>query len=226
MSTNLKTLADKIAKSKDVLKEALERFPGKIALAWTGGKDSTTTLHLLREVGGGQVPVPVLNIDTSVKFKEIYEFRDRLASEWQLDLIIERNEEALKTIQIAEDKEECCLRLKAEVIARSLVKYGWQALITGTRWDEHPDRAQEEYFSHRDAPPHYRVQPILHFTELDIWQYIRSNYVPFCSLYNRGYRSLGCEPCTQLGRLGQGERSGRDQDKEEIMRRLRSLGYF
>ncbi|MEW6387780.1 MAG: phosphoadenosine phosphosulfate reductase family protein [Thermodesulfobacteriota bacterium] len=223
---SLKTLDDKVAKSKEILKEALERFPDKIALAWTGGKDSTTTLHLLREVGGGQVTVPVLNIDTSVKFKEIYEFRDRLAREWQLNLVIERNDEALQEIQIAQDKEECCLRLKAEVIARSLLKYGWQALITGMRWDEHADRAQEEYFVHRDAPPHWRVQPILHFTEMDIWQYIKSRQVPFCSLYSRGYRSLGCEPCTQLGRADRAERAGRDRAKEEIMRRLRAMGYF
>ncbi|OGP73004.1 MAG: phosphoadenosine phosphosulfate reductase [Deltaproteobacteria bacterium RBG_13_58_19] len=220
----LKTLDDKVAKTKEILKEALERFPDKIALAWTGGKDSTTTLHLLREVGGGQVPV--LNIDTSVKFKEIYEFRDRLAQEWQLNLIIERNEEALKELQIAADKEECCLRLKAEVIARSLLKYGWQALITGMRWDEHPDRAKEEYFAYRDAPPHWRVQPLLHFTELDVWQYIKSRKIPYCSLYARGYRSLGCEPCTQLGRSDRAERAGRDQSKEEIMRRLRDMGYF
>jgi len=132
---HLKTLDDKIAKSKEILKEALERFPDKIALAWTGGKDSTTTLHLLKILHNGKVPIPVLNIDTGVKFKEIYEFRNRIAKEWNLNLIVERNEEALQTIKVAENKEECCLRLKAEVIANSLIKYGWQALITGMRRD-------------------------------------------------------------------------------------------
>jgi phosphoadenosine phosphosulfate reductase len=222
----LKTLEDKVKKSQEVLKEALERFAGKIALAWTGGKDSTTTLHLLRDLYGGQVPIPVLNIDTSAKFKEIYEFRDRIAKDWGLDLRIEKNEEALKEIVIAADKAECCFRLKAEVIARSLVKYGWEALIVALRWDEQPDRARDEYFVYHETPPHYRVQPILHFTELDIWSYIRSRNVPFCSLYRKGYRSLGCEPCTKVGVPGQAERAGRDQTKEEIMKRLRALGYF
>lgn len=222
----LKTLEDKVRKSQEVLKEALERFSKNIALAWTGGKDSTTTLHLLREVCGGQVPIPVLNIDTSVKFREIYEFRDRLAAEWGLDLRIERNEEALKVIKIAADKEECCFRLKAEVIARALVKYGWQALITGLRWDEQPDRAQDDYFMWHETPPHYRVQPILHMRELDIWSYIRSRNVPYCSLYQKGYRSLGCEPCTKTGLPGLAERAGRHQSKEEIMKRLRAMGYF
>jgi phosphoadenosine phosphosulfate reductase len=220
------SLEDKVKKSQEVLKEALTRFAGRIALAWTGGKDSTTTLHILRDLCGGEVPIPVLNIDTSVKFKEIYEFRDRLAADWGLDLRIERNDEALKEIVIAADKAECCFRLKAEVIARSLTKYGWQALITGMRWDEHPDRGRDDYFVHYETPPHYRVQPILHFRELDIWSYIRSRQVPFCSLYQKGYRSLGCEPCTKTGMPGRAERAGRDQTKEEIMKRLRAMGYF
>lgn len=223
---SLKSLEEKIAKSKEVLREALERFSPNIALAWTGGKDSTTTLHLLRDICGGKVPIPVLNIDTSVKFKEIYEFRNRISQEWNLNLIIERNEEALETIKVAANKEECCLRLKAEVIADSMKKYGWEALITGMRWDEQPDRTREEYFSPRENPAHMRVHPLLHFTEMDIWQYIKTYDVPYCELYHRGYRSLGCEPCTKLGVLDGPERAGRDQQKEEIMGRLRGLGYF
>ncbi len=219
-------LDEKIAKSKEILKEALERFPDKIALAWTGGKDSTTTLHLLRNLNDGKVPIPVLNIDTGVKFKEIYEFRNRIAQEWNLNLIIERNEEALQTIKVAGNKEECCLRLKAEVISNALTKYGWQALITGMRWDEQPERSKEVYFALVAHPPHVRVHPILHFTEVDIWQYINDKQVPYCSLYRRGYRSLGCEPCTKLGIPEGPERAGRDRRKEEIMQRLRKMGYF
>jgi phosphoadenosine phosphosulfate reductase len=220
------TFPEKIAKSKEILQEALQRFEGKIALAWTGGKDSTTALHLLREVNGGHVPIPVLNIDTSVKFKEIYDFRDRLAAEWALDLRIESNVEALKTIKIAENKEECCFLLKAEVIRASLDKYGWQALITGIRWDEQPERGREDYFSPQHNPEHIRVQPILHFTEKDIWQYIKTYDVPYCELYHQGFRSLGCEPCTRHGHHGGPERGGRDPKKEEIMKRLRKMGYF
>jgi phosphoadenosine phosphosulfate reductase len=220
------SLNEKITKSHEVLKEALERYDGSIALAWTGGKDSTTTLHLVRELCKGKVHIPVLNIDTSVKFKEIYDFRDHLAKEWRLNLVIERNDEALKTIKIAENKEECCMRLKADVIAQAIKKYGWQALITGMRWDEQPGRENETYFSPRTNPDHVRVHPILHFTELDIWHYIKEHNVPYCVLYQRGYRSLGCEPCTKLGGSSGPERAGRDQNKEEIMKRLRAMGYF
>jgi phosphoadenosine phosphosulfate reductase len=222
----LRTLEEKIDQSQKILQEALARYGSKMAIAWTGGKDSTTTLHLLRQLGGGRVLIPVLNIDTSAKFKEIYEFRDRLAREWQLDLRIERNEEALKSIKIAANKEECCMMLKSQVITDSLQKYGWEALITGMRWDEQPERTRESYFSPRENPPHMRVHPILHFTEMDIWQYIKDFNLPYCELYQKGYRSLGCEPCTRLGAAGGDERAGRDQTKEEIMKRLRAMGYF
>jgi phosphoadenosine phosphosulfate reductase len=219
-------LDDQIMKSQEVIQESLNRFSGKIALAWTGGKDSTTILHLLKGVCGGQIAIPILNIDTTVKFKEIYAFRNQLAQTWNLNLIVERNDEALKAIKIAENKEECCLRLKADVIAQSIEKYGWEALITGMRWDEQPDRVKETYFSPRQNPAHTRVHPILHLNELDIWQYIKNHNVPYCELYRRGYRSLGCEPCTKLGVAGGPERAGRDQHKEEIMKRLRGMGYF
>lgn len=219
-------LEEKIRLSREVLEEALARFEGAIALAWTGGKDSTTILHLLREIGGGRVPIPVLNIDTSVKFPEIYAFRDRLAREWELNLIIARNEEAIRTIRIAADQEECCTLLKTQVIARAIADHGWQALITGMRWDEQPDRRQEAYFAPRPSPEHVRVHPILHFTELDIWAYQKTHDVPFCSLYRQGYRSLGCAPCTQRGIAGGAERAGRNPKKEEIMKRLRAMGYF
>lgn len=221
------TLEQKEAKSLEVLKDALDRFQGKIATTFTGGKDSLTVLHLLKRLGEGKVPVPVLNLDTTVKFKEVIEFRDRMAREWDLDLIITTNKEGLKKVKIAVDHEHCCLVLKAEAINMAMEKQGWNALITGVRWDEQPARISEEYFSQR--PGHTRVQPILHFSELDIWAYIEKYQLPYCSLYDQGYRSLGCEPCTvkSVRPRGDGpEREGRAQEKEQVMAQLRDLGYF
>lgn len=221
------TLAEKEARSIEVLKEALKRFDGKIATTFTGGKDSLVVLHLLRRIGDGKVPVPVLNLDTTVKFKEALEFRDRMAREWDLDLIITTNREGLKKIKIAENEAECCHVLKTDAINMAVDKHGWKALITGVRWDEQEARINEEYFS--EKPEHTRVQPILHFTEIDIWDYIEKHKLPYCSLYDQGYRSLGCEPCTSPSTRPRGdgpEREGRAQEKEEIMGQLRDLGYF
>jgi len=218
------TLEEKEKESRKLLKEAIERFGmEKVAVAWSGGKDSTTVLHLIRQEFK-KVIIPVVFIDTSVKFKEIYSFRDKLAKEWNLNLIIVKNEEALKTIKIAQNKEECCYLLKTIPLREAITSHGWQALITAVRWDEQEARKNETYFSHRETPPHTRIHPILHFRELDIWAYIRKYNIPYCELYHKGYRSLGCEPCTRIG--GEAERAGRDKNKEEIMQRLRGMGYF
>jgi len=218
------TLEEKEKESRKLLKEAIEKFGmEKVAVAWSGGKDSTTVLHLIRQEFK-KVIIPVVFIDTSVKFKEIYSFRDKLAKEWNLNLIIVKNEEALKTIKIAQNKEECCYLLKTIPLREAITSHGWQALITAVRWDEQEARKNETYFSRRETPPHTRVHPILHFRELDIWAYIRKYNIPYCELYHKGYRSLGCAPCTKIG--GEAERAGRDKNKEEIMQRLRGMGYF
>ena len=219
------SLEQKEAESRKLIREAIERYgKDKIGVAWSGGKDSTTVLHLIKQEFGSVI-IPVVFIDTSVKFPEIYAFRDKLAKEWKLDLIIAKNEEALKTIKIAANKKECCFLLKTIPLRQTIEENGWEALITAVRWDEQEARKDEVYLSPRKEPPHVRVHPILHFREMDIWDYIRKYNVPYCELYHKGYRSLGCMPCTVLNPKGT-ERSGRDQEKDEIMHKLRELGYF
>ncbi|MDL1956167.1 MAG: phosphoadenosine phosphosulfate reductase family protein [Candidatus Desulfofervidus auxilii] len=220
------SLEQKEKESRKIIREAIEKYDeDKIAAAWSGGKDSTTVLHLIKQEFG-KIIIPVVFIDTSVKFPEIYAFRDKLAKEWNLNLTIIKNEEALKTIKIAENKQECCYLLKTLPLRKIIESNGWQALITAVRWDEQEARKNETYISPRENPSHIRIHPILHFREIDIWSYIRKYNVPYCELYHKGYRSLGCMPCTKLGSAKGPERSGRDQNKEEIMQRLRDLGYF
>jgi len=220
------TLKQKEAESRKIIREGIKKYgKDKIAIAWSGGKDSTTTLHLIKQEFG-KIAIPVVFIDTSVKFPEIYAFRDRLTKEWGLNLIVVKNEQALKTLKIAENKQECCYLLKTIPLCKAIESNGWQALITAVRWDEQEAREDEVYFSPRENPPHIRIHPILHFREIDIWSYIRKYNLPYCQLYHKGYRSLGCVPCTYLGAASGSERKGRDQTKEEIMQRLRNLGYF
>ena len=109
----------------------------------------------------------------------------------------------------------------------------------GIRWDEQGARAQETYFSDRPAteysPAHVRINPILHFTERDVWNATRHFGIPFCPLYAQGYRSLGARvtthkasdaPAWEQDLENTTERGGRRQDKESIMARLRDLGYM
>jgi len=219
------SLEQKEAESIRITRETLERFgTDRVATTFTGGKDSLVLLHLIKQACGGRVPVRVLKIDTSVDFKEIYAFVDRISREWNLDLHVVRNDEALKTIKTAEDHVQCCYQLKAVPLLNFVREHSLEAVFAAIRWDEQDARKDEEYISQRQNPDHLRMQPILHFREIDIWSYIRKYELPFCELYRRGYRSLDCEPCT--GRGGASERGARSRDKEAAMQRLREMGYF
>jgi len=253
-----------------IVREAYAEFK-RPAVLWSTGKDSTTMLWLSRKAFFGKIPFPVIHIDTGYKFRQMYRFRDELAQEWGLDLVIARNEEALKEgVGPKDGKFECCTRLKTEALRNCLDEHGFDALILAIRRDEHGIRAKERYFSPRDEDfrwdykdqplemwdqfqglvgegTHMRVHPILHWRELDVWEYVKREGIPVNLMYSardgKRYRSLGCEPCTlaiesnatttdeiveELRHTKIAERSGRAQDKERIftMQKLRALGYM
>lgn len=244
----------------------------RLAALWSMGKDSTVVTWLCRKAFFGRVPFPVVHIDTGCKFQRIYEFRDHFAREWKLDLVIARNQAALANGVNCKtgSKLDCCTQRKTEALRQAIDAGGYDALLVGIRRDEHGIRAKERHFSPRDAafrwdymnqPPepwdswktrsesgtHVRVHPLLDWSELDVWEYIRREQIPAIDLYfarfGRRYRSIGCEPCCEpiestaenvdeiieeLRTTRVAERSGRAQDKEDpnTMQSLRALGYM
>ncbi|MEA2075622.1 MAG: phosphoadenosine phosphosulfate reductase family protein, partial [Euryarchaeota archaeon] len=118
-----------------IIREAYAEFENP-AVLWSMGKDSTTALALCRKAFFGKIPFPVIHIDTGYKFKQMYEFRDRIADEWGLDLIIARNEEAIKAgVGPKDGKFECCTALKTEALKKCLAKHGFDALLLAIRRD-------------------------------------------------------------------------------------------
>jgi len=209
-----------------IIREAYWRYRDKLAVLWSIGKDSTAMLHLVRKAFFGKVPIPIIHIDTTYKFKEIYRFRDKYVKKWKLKLIVAKNEAALRE-NISPDKGrfECCNALKTEALKQAIDQYGFKALLLAIRRDEHSIRAKERYFSPRDtefkwnyqeqplemwdhfyklkaqSEAHLRIHPMLHWREIDIWRYIKKEKIPVVNLYfsrqgNR-YRSIGCETCCQ-----------------------------
>jgi sulfate adenylyltransferase subunit 2 len=252
-----------------IIREAYYHYK-KLAVLWSIGKDSTALMWLVRKAFFGKVPIPALHIDTTYKFKEIYEFREKYCKMWDLDLVVARNDEALAAGMNCEKKLECCTALKTDGLKLAIAEHGFEALLLGIRRDEHGIRAKERYFSPRDEefkwnyqdqPPelwdqyknqtaeksHIRVHPLLGWTEVDIWYYIRRENIPITDLYfaknGKRYRSIGCETCCspvdsdadtvdkmiyELENTNVSERSGRAQDKEDTytMQKLRALGYM
>src|SRR4030042_1649712 len=162
----------------------------KVAIWFPGEKDSTVLLDLTRAAFKGNIPVPVLNIDMSDMFKEVYDFRNKIAIEWHLDLRIVRKDEVLKAIKVDKDKESCPEVLQREALKVAIEQNKWDAIITPKREDETETTVNNNYFSHGENLFYIEVNPILHFCEIDIWNYIRKHNVPYCELYEKGYRSL------------------------------------
>jgi len=94
MNSSLTQLDKLENKSIFIIREAYSQFRD-VAMLWSIGKDSTTLLWLVRKAFFGKIPFPVLHIDTTYKFKEIYDFRDKYTKEWRLNLIVAKNEEAI-----------------------------------------------------------------------------------------------------------------------------------
>jgi sulfate adenylyltransferase subunit 2 len=205
-----------------VIREAYRHYRN-IAMLWSIGKDSTTLLWMVRKAFYGKIPFPVLHIDTSYKFPEIYQFRDEYAKKWGLNLIVARNEEALASgMNPVTGKLGCCSALKTDALRQAIGKHQFRALLLGIRRDEHGIRAKERYFSPRDDHfqwdyrnqplelwdqfkseaedhSHLRVHPLLHWREVDVWAYVLREKLPIVNLYlakdGKRYRSIGCATC-------------------------------
>lgn len=211
------------ARSIYIIREAYWAYGDKLAMLWSMGKDSTTLLHLVRKAFLGKVPFMVVHLDTTFKFRQIYEFRDHYANVWGLNMLVARNESAIKAgVSPTAGKFDCCSMLKTEALKQTIAEYGLKALLLAIRRDEHSIRAKERYFSLRNREfaweyqnqplelwaeyhkpqgqgEHLRVHPLLHWREIDIWRYIKREKLPVVGLYfsknGKRYRSIGCECC-------------------------------
>jgi len=257
-----------------ILREAYNKFEN-LGMLWSIGKDSTVMLWLARKAFLGHVPFPLVHVDTTYKIPSMIEYRDKLVSDWKLQLVVGKNEEVLRNGNTFPNQKatrvECCGALKKDALKTVLEKHHFTGVIVGVRRDEEPTRAKERYFSPRDKnmewnvedqPPelwdqfktdfepgtHIRIHPLLHWTELNIWEYIQRENIPVIPLYfsnekGERYRSIGCYPCTfpikskarnvpeiisELRATKTPERAGRAQDKEseDAFEKLRRDGYM
>ena len=125
--------------------------------------------------------------------------------------------------------------LKTVPFNEVIIKYRFDALYTGVRWDENDARSLETFISPRSYPEHFRVQPIILFTERNVWDYMFSKDLPIHPLYYEGYRSIdgkfdskksNDKPAWEQDLENTSERAGRAQDKENMMEKLRKFGYM
>lgn len=256
------------AQSIYILREARSRVE-RLAMLWSLGKDSNVMVWLAKKAFLGRVPFPVVHIDTGLEFPETYAFRERYAGEWGLELIAD-DAPPLEAVDPTLPPASRLAARKTLGLRQALERYNFQGIIAGIRRDEQATRAKERVFSprradgawdFRDQPPefwdqfstdlppgaHLRIHPLLHWTEIDIWRYIRREAIPVVPLYfareGKRYRSLGEIGITfpidsdaadidsilaELEKTRTPERAGRsmDHDSEDAFERLRVAGYM
>ena len=250
--------------SKIVVADALQNF-SRPTVVWSAGKDSTVVLHMVQQVSNSinlRMP-PALFIDHGDHYKETFQMLDSIGHNWNLNVIIARNDDVLRNVKdgvvkikdLSEENQMEAKRigfneesfeyslesevgnhlLKTVALNSAILKYRFDALFTGVRWDENPARSSEVFISQRERPQHFRVQPILPFLEKDIWNYMLANKLPIHPKYKEGYRSIdgirdskknSDKPAWEQDMEHTSEREGRSQDKEGMMERLRQLGYM
>lgn len=210
--THLKQLE---AESIHIIREVAAEFDNPVML-YSIGKDSAVMLHLARKAFfPGKLPFPVLHVDTRWKFQEMYRFREKMVSEYGLELLTHINPDG-----VAQDMNPFTYGsakhtdvMKTEGLKQALDKYGFDAAFGGARRDEEKSRAKERVYSFRDSKHRWdpknqrpelwsvyngkvkkgesiRVFPLSNWTELDIWQYIYLEQIPIVPLYFSAEREV------------------------------------
>ena len=203
--THLKQLE---AESIQIFREVAAEFNNPVML-YSVGKDSAVMLHLARKAFfPGPPPFPLLHVDTTWKFKEMIEFRDKMAKEAGMDLLVHINQDGvdMDINPFVHGSSKHTDIMKTQGLKQALNKYKFDAAFGGARRDEEKSRAKERIFSFRDQNHRWdpknqrpelwsifntkveknesiRVFPLSNWTELDIWQYIYLESIPIVPLY-------------------------------------------
>lgn len=195
-------LKAKVNKALGIISYTLMTYD-RTAVACSFGKDSMVTLHLVRQINPR---VKVFCITTPFKPPQTATYRERMTREWDLNIELFSRPDNINAANMELWKvnpDKCCDYFK--VGPTKIAVANLDAWICGLRRDEGPTRDDYDYFETKGGL--LKVNPILDFTEDDIWTYHAIHKIPSHPLYSEGYRSLGCSPCTESG--GETERSGR-----------------
>jgi phosphoadenosine phosphosulfate reductase len=175
-------------------------------------------LHLLRKRLPG---LPVLFLETGYHFSDTYQFRDRIASEWELNLVnvlpnktVPQQESELG-ILYREDPAQCCQLRKVDPLMASLEPF--KIWFTGLRREQSPTRKNLKKVEHHRLPSGkmlLKVSPLADWTWSQVWEYTGKHGLSYLPQYDRGYASIGCEPCTAIPADPANPRSGRWSGKK------------
>ncbi len=213
------TLEEKIGAAQEVIAQQLAE-PGLACVTSSFQSEDIVVVHLLLS----QRPnIPVLFLETGYHFPETLAYRDQMTAAWKLNLF---NLEAKQSVADQESQfgilnqtapDQCCKLRKVGPLFAGLEDYDiW---FTGLRREQSPTRANlqpAEPFRLPTGKALAKISPVYDWTSRDVWQYMQQHQIPELSLYEKGYTSIGCAPCTKLPLDPNDPRSGRWQGQGKL----------
>lgn len=200
---------------REIVRWALEDSGlGRVAVAASFQAESTAILHMVSTV---RPETPVLFLETGFHFAETLEFKERLTGmlglnvvELRGELTVEEQEAELGPRLYERDPARCCAIHKVRPLQRALGDH--DAWITGLRRDSAPTRSEApilDPYTTDEAHEMLKINPVVAWSRREVWRYLKENDLPHHPLYDLGYASIGCAPCTRALFPGEDERAGR-----------------
>jgi phosphoadenosine phosphosulfate reductase len=205
--------AEKVALAEQLVADAIATASGDLVLTNSFQAEDMVLLHMVRQ----RLPkIPVLFLDTGYHFAEVYEYRDRMAAEWQMNLtslqpeLTVAEQESQFGILNQSDPTRCCGLRKVGPLFSALERY--DVWFTGLRREQAKSRAALKEIDDFVLPSGRSIRklsPLTEWSAKDVWTYAGDHNIPLLSLYEKGYTSIGCEACTTLPLDPNDPRSGR-----------------
>ena len=203
---------NKIAEATDAVRDALA-LPGSACVTCSFQAEDMAVLLMVREL---QPDVPVLFLETGYHFDEVYRYRDEMTARYQLNLVnvipqeTVAQQEAKFQLLYQTQPDQCCKLRKVGPLFAALENY--ETWFTGLRRVQSPTRANLQVFDEFPLPSGKKlakISPLASWTDKDVWSFAKSRDIPLLPLYEAGYTSIGCAPCTALPGDPANARSGR-----------------
>ena len=194
-----------------ILRWAVDTFYPRLTMATAFGPEGNCIIHMLAAI---EPRVRIFNLETGYQFPETLELRERIKQKYGIEVEYVRAEASVKEYEDEHGgplyvirPDQCCFDRKITPLRNAVV--GYQAWISAIRKDQTGDRAQASLVQWDPKFDLVKINPLLHWTKKDVWNFIVKNDVPYNPLHDRGYPSIGCWPCTAPVGDGEDERAGR-----------------
>jgi len=207
-------LANRVAATRDTLERIARDFTPAVFASSLAAEDMVITDLILKN----QLPIGIFSLETGRLHKETLAMVDRVKEHYGYDIALFRPQPEAVEAYVSQNglnafydsidlRKECCRIRKVEPLRRALA--GKKAWITGQRRAQSTTRAELSMQEHDAAHGLEKFNPLADWSEVDVWRYIRDNEVPYNPLHDKGYPSIGCEPCTRAIQPGEDVRAGR-----------------